>query len=83
LSKKHPDLDLILLDIKMPGIDGLKAVKEIRKFNSDVLIIAQTANALSGDRMKAINSGCNDYLSKPLNKNDLYQIIEKYFYRQE
>ena len=53
---KNPDIDLILMDIKMPEMDGYKATKLIRQFNKDVVIIAQTAYGLSGDREKAIES---------------------------
>ena len=69
--------DLILMDIRMPGIDGYEATKEIRKFNQKVVIIAQTAFALSGDKEKAISAGCNDYLSKPIKKADLFSAIKK------
>lgn len=75
--RNNPDTDLILMDIRMPGIDGYEATKEIRKFNQKVVIIAQTAFALSGDKEKAISAGCNDYLSKPIKKADLFSAIKK------
>jgi hypothetical protein len=61
LCKKHPDIDVILMDIKMPVLNGYEATKQIRSFNKDVKIIAQTAFALEGDRDKAIEAGCNDF----------------------
>jgi len=70
LCRQHPDIDLILMDIKMPVINGYEATREIRKFNKRVLIIAQTAYNQEGDREKALEAGCNDYLPKPLKKNN-------------
>jgi CheY-like chemotaxis protein len=60
-----------MMDIKMPLMDGLEATKQIRKFNSEVIIVAQTAYSLTGDREKALEAGCNDYLSKPIKKEEL------------
>jgi PAS domain S-box-containing protein len=77
--RNNPDIDLVLMDIKMPGMDGYEATRQIRGFNKAVIIIAQTANALSGDRDKAIEAGCNDYISKPILKNKLLALIQKYF----
>ncbi len=77
--RNNPDIDLILMDIKMPGMDGYEAVRQIRQFNSDVLIIAQTAFALQGDREKALAAGCSDYLAKPFNKSTLTALIRKHF----
>jgi PAS domain S-box-containing protein len=73
-----PDIALVLMDIKMPSLDGYGAVKAIREFNQTVVIIAQTAYALAGDREKAIAVGCNDYIAKPILKNKLFALIEKY-----
>src|SRR5450759_338236 len=77
--RNNPDLDLVLMDIKMPDMDGYEATHQIRQFNTDIIIIAQTAYAFSGDREKAIESGCNDYISKPINKTLMYEIIQKHF----
>jgi signal transduction histidine kinase len=76
---QNPDIDLILMDILMPDMNGLEATRQIRKFNKDVIIIAQTAYGLAGDREKAIEAGCNDYVSKPVKKDELRGIIQKYF----
>jgi len=75
----NPDIDLILMDIKMPVMDGYTATRQIRQFNKDVVIIAQTAFGLSGDREKAIEAGCNDYIPKPFNKASLMVIMNKLF----
>ena len=77
--RDNPDLDLVFMDIKMPGIDGYEATRQIRQFNKNVIIIAQTAYGLSGDREKALESGCNDYISKPINKEELQLLLRKYF----
>ena len=69
------DIDLILMDMRMPEMDGYEATKQIRKFNKNVIIIAQTAFALSNDREKTINVGCNDYIMKPINQVQLKNLI--------
>jgi CheY-like chemotaxis protein len=68
------------MDIKMPGIDGYEATKRIRAFDKEVIIMAQTAFALTGDYEKAIDAGCNDYVSKPISKKDLILKINKLFF---
>ena len=79
ICQKHTDIELILMDIKMPVMNGYDAVREIRKFNKDVIIIAQTAYALSGDREKALDAGCNDYLTKPIKNFELMRLIDLHF----
>jgi len=75
LCRNHPDIDLILMDIKMPVMDGYEATRKIREFNKEVTIIAQTANALSSDKKKAFEAGCNDYITKPTKKETLLIMI--------
>jgi PAS domain S-box-containing protein len=77
--RNNLDIDLVLMDIQMPEMDGYEATMQIRKFNQEVVIITQTAFALSGDREKALEAGCNDYISKPIKKVDLLPLIQKYF----
>jgi CheY-like chemotaxis protein len=77
--RNNPDLDLVLMDIRMPNMDGNEATRQIRQFNKDVIIIAQTAFAFSGDREKAIEAGCNNYITKPINYILLKELINKYF----
>src|SRR5690606_629125 len=74
----NPDIALILMDIKMPEMDGIEATTEIRKFNQKVPIIAQTAYALPGDKEKAFIAGCNDYITKPVEEARLIKLIGKY-----
>lgn len=73
------DIELILMDLRMPRMDGYMAARKIKDMDQNVIIIAQTAFALSGDREKALSAGCDDYISKPINKNDFLKLIKKYF----
>jgi PAS domain S-box-containing protein len=73
--RNNPDIDLVLMDIKMPVMDGYEATRQIRQFNKDVIIIAQTAYGLSGDEEKAVVAGCNDYVAKPLDLTVLKRLI--------
>jgi len=79
MCKNNTDIDLIIMDIKMPLMDGYEATRKIREFNSNVIIIAQTAYTLENDRNKALEAGCNDYISKPILKEALMLAIHKYF----
>jgi hypothetical protein len=76
ICKKHSDIDIILMDIKLPDLNGYDATLQIRKFNKDVIIIAQTALGLVGDREKSMEAGCDDYISKPVNQEVLVELIE-------
>ncbi|WP_339837337.1 response regulator [uncultured Flavobacterium sp.] len=77
LYKTNPDIDIILMDIQMPIMDGFEATRQIRLLNKNVKIIAQTAFALSGDEGKIKNSGCNSYINKPIKKEALYLAIKE------
>ena len=79
LCKKNPDLAIILMDMRMPKMNGYEATRKIREFNKDVFIVAQTAYAQIGDREKVLDAGCNDYITKPINKNALLKIISSRF----
>lgn len=76
LAYKNPDLDVILMDIKMPEMDGYEATRQIREFNSKVNIIAQTAYALKGDQAKSLNAGINDYITKPVQEKALMEALK-------
>jgi CheY-like chemotaxis protein len=77
IFKENPDINLILMDLKMPVVDGYDATREIKKMNSNVPIIAQTAYALSGDSQKAADAGCDDYVTKPIKKEELLDKIKR------
>ncbi|MBN1202045.1 MAG: response regulator [Anaerolineae bacterium] len=72
--------DLILMDISLPGIDGIEATQRIKAHNgtSNIPIIALTANAMRGDRERFIAAGCDDYLPKPISMTELLDIINKH-----
>ncbi|NLH52616.1 MAG: response regulator, partial [Bacteroidales bacterium] len=72
--------DIILMDIRLPGIDGLEATRRIKKLNPSIPIIAQTAYAMSGDRERALSAGCDDYLSKPFKRHQLLDLIIQYLH---
>jgi CheY-like chemotaxis protein len=77
--RNNPDIDLVLMDINLTGMDGFEATRQIRQFNNDVVIIAQTAFSLKFDRVMAIEAGCNDYINKPISNSELQGLIRKYF----
>lgn len=78
IAKSTPDLKLILMDIKMPNMNGYEATKLIKQIRPDLPIIAQTAYAQVGDREKALESGCDDYISKPVNMDVFNGLLTKY-----
>jgi len=71
-------IDLILMDIKMDGMNGLEVTRLIRKIDINIPIIAQTACVISGDRENCLRAGCSDYISKPIVAEELLQIIDNY-----
>ena len=78
ICKKNPNIDIVFMDIKMPELNGYEATKKIREFNKEIVIIAQTAFALSGDQEKSLEVGCNDYISKPIDKTKLREVFIKW-----
>jgi HAMP domain-containing protein/signal transduction histidine kinase/DNA-binding response OmpR family regulator len=75
--EKHHDIDIVLMDIMMPEMDGYETMKRIRadKKNKDMTIIAVTAKAMKGDRQKCIESGASDYITKPVNVDQLLSLM--------
>jgi len=78
-ATSNDPLDLILMDIQMPDINGYEATEKIRQLHKNLPIIAQTAYAMPYDRDKSIAAGCDDYLPKPIKPEDLLSVIKKYF----
>jgi len=76
---ENPNIDLVLMDIKMPLLDGLEAIAQIKQAREDLPIIVQTAYAMAEDRGKSIEAGANDHLTKPLNPEKLFGAITKIF----
>jgi signal transduction histidine kinase/CheY-like chemotaxis protein len=75
--------DLILMDIQMPNLNGYQATRMLKKKGIKAPIVALTAHAMEGDRQKCLDAGCDDYLSKPVNKGKLSELLGKYLKRQE
>ena len=79
VCRNNKDIDLVLMDIRMPVMNGYEATRQIRGFNNDVKIIAQTAFGLASDRIKSIEAGCDDYISKPINREEMFALIKLHF----
>ncbi len=79
-SQNNPDIDLILMDLQLPDINGLEVTKEIRKQNKHIPIIAQTAHAMTIDRQRCLQAGCNDYIPKPIRKQDFIAVVGQYIH---
>jgi two-component system cell cycle response regulator DivK len=75
-NEKNPDL--ILMDITLPIMDGYEATRKIRETLKSTPIIGLSAHAMDGHEKKAIEAGCNDYLTKPINEEELFKMLEKY-----
>jgi two-component system cell cycle response regulator DivK len=78
LCEEHEDLSIVLMDIRLPKMNGYEATKEIRKFRPDIPIIAQTAYVMEEEKHKVIEVGCNDLITKPIKKDLLLRKISKY-----
>ena len=78
LCETDSSIDLVFMDIKMPVIDGFEATRKIKRKRPRLPVIAQTAYAMSPDRVEAVKSGCDDYMSKPIKIKQLTDILEKY-----
>ena len=83
IYKNNTDIDVILMDIKIPLLNGYKTTQKIRELNKDVIIIAQTGFTISENREKAIESGCNDFITKPIKKNDLINMIKGHISKRQ
>jgi len=78
LFKKHEDIQLVLLDIRLPGLDGYKLAGMFKKLRPAVPIIAQTAYGLTDDKQRCLDAGCDDYIKKPINIELFYSKIQPY-----
>jgi CheY-like chemotaxis protein len=75
LAANNPDIDIILMDIQLPVLDGYSSLVKIREVNKDAVVIAQTAYGLLGDKEKILNSGFNDYVIKPILSQNLIEKL--------
>ncbi|MBN2173607.1 MAG: PAS domain S-box protein [Bacteroidales bacterium] len=78
MCRKNKEIDLVLMDIKMPIINGLQAISEIKKFRKNLPIIVQTAYAMPEDREKSLDAGGDEHLTKPINAEELFNTIHKF-----
>jgi CheY-like chemotaxis protein len=81
LVANNPDIELVLMDLQLPIIDGYNCTKMIRDSGNDLIIIAQTAYGLAWDKEKLMASGFNDYLIKPISQNQLMEKLSLYLVR--
>jgi len=78
LCRKKNLINIVLMDIRLPGINGFETTREIRAIRNDLPVIAQTAFATETDRQAALDAGCNDFIAKPIRANEMLDLIKKY-----
>lgn len=83
MCSSNPNIDLVFMDIKMPILDGFKALKKVKKNRPNLPVIAQTAYSSAEDKEKINNAGFVDYITKPLNKEKIFELLEKIFAQKE
>ena len=77
----HPEIDLVLMDIQLPVLNGYDSTRAIKQIRPDLPVIAQTANAMDDDRLKCLNAGCSDYITKPIVLEKLLVIVNEFIYK--
>ena len=81
-TKENGNYNLIFMDVQMPVMDGLTATQEIRKWEQGkgchIPVIAMTANAMEGDKEKCLEAGMDDYVAKPIRREDIFELVEKW-----
>lgn len=78
MFEKHPEIDLVLLDIKLPNLNGEAVLIKMKELRPDVPIVVQTAYVFEEDKKRFFDIGCDDYISKPLNKELFYEILSRW-----
>jgi len=76
--QKHDNIDIVLMDIYMPVMNGYEATRQIKEIRPDLPIIAQTAYAMAEDRKRALEAGCNDFVAKPIGKEELLSKMAQF-----
>lgn len=79
MIEKNQHFDLVLMDVQLAGMDGYEVTSRIKKLRPELVIVAQTAFAMVGEKEKSQAAGCDDYLAKPIRPSLLLQTISKYF----
>lgn len=82
MVREHPEIDLVLMDIQLPVMNGYDATREIVLLRPELPVVAQTANAMDEDRLKCLNAGCCDYITKPIQLEKLFRILEDHLPRR-
>jgi CheY-like chemotaxis protein len=77
--KENNPVDIVLMDLMMPVMNGYEATRQIKQLHSNLPVIAQTAYAMTEDRKKANDAGCDDFIAKPIDKEELLEKIERFF----
>ena len=78
MIQEYQEIDIVLMDIRMPNMDGYEATRQIKSIRPQLPIVAQTAYALNSDSQKIYNAGCDDYVTKPILGRVLFQKMSKY-----
>jgi CheY-like chemotaxis protein len=78
LCRKISFINIVLMDIRLPGITGLEATRQLIATHNDIVIIAQTAYAEEWDRAAALDAGCCDFIAKPIRANEMLDLIKKH-----
>ncbi len=78
ICKQNGGINLVLMDIKLPDINGFQAMREIKKIRPELPVVAVTAYAFAKDKSDCFKAGCDDYLSKPVDSKTLLNVIDKF-----
>ncbi len=82
MAKTSP-VDVVLMDMNLPVMDGYEATRQIKRFKPELPVIAQTAHAMNDDRDNCLNAGCDEYMTKPIDKYRMYSLIEQFLVKKE
>jgi CheY-like chemotaxis protein len=83
-TKNNKDYDLIFMDVQMPEMDGKAATQALRQLGfNDIPIVAMTAHAMKGDREMCLEAGMNDYITKPIKREMVFDIIKRFVFKKE